>query len=263
MWISLPKMLCGIKRRKCTPSVSRSKSWTDKCSVKIRESWRGENTISESRTLPRGIFSPPPISSPQENRTLPAVLSSSPGKKFSSSPDLTSSVTSPSTLPRTAPSTQYIECKQYTQSKQYDQVELTKSCWKTNNFQENNNHEIPTSPSTSSTTTGSTTTPTVSCDTSPHRPSYRPHLPQIKRSSLTLILPDQVKSAPPEKPARTRIEGTRQEGTRQQGTRIEGTRSKQSSVSCVQLDCVVCTLARPEIRHCGVILHPGFWREFY
>ena len=69
---------------------------------------------------------------------------------------------------------------------------------------------------------------------------------QIKQSSLTMILPDQERLTPPDKPIRTKHE----------------VRRKGPDTTCVQVDCVVCTLARPEVRH-RAVLQPGFWREFF
>ena len=76
----------------------------------------------------------------------------------------------------------------------------------------------------------------------------------IKQSSLSIILPDdretgrkRTRSAAPQKTAESKSKNFK---------------SQKSSELCVEAECMVCTLARPALRH-RVVLQPEIWREFY
>ena len=105
----------------------------------------------------------------------------------------------------------------------------------------------PDLPTTDSCDETSVPSPTPSLNTLLSTASFQQlQRSQIKQSSLTMILPDQGRLTPPDKPIRTKYE----------------VRGKGPDMTCVQVDCVVCTLARPEVRH-RAVLQPGFWREFF
>jgi hypothetical protein len=80
---------------------------------------------------------------------------------------------------------------------------------------------------------------------------------QIRQSSLSLIQPshqevrrERTRAGPPQKSGAMKI------NSNESKTLSEPTRS------CVETDCVVCSLARPHLRH-RVVFQPEFWREFY
>ena len=75
----------------------------------------------------------------------------------------------------------------------------------------------------------------------------------IKRSNLRLILPDEEEIGR----KRTRSAAT-QEGVETKPLKSQ----KLSCISCVQEDCVVCTLAQPHLRH-RINFQNYIWREFY
>ena len=209
MKITLP----SLRGNKTSKPVTRSKSWAEKSTVKMKALWRDHSVKSEGGQ----VEFPPPV------------------KRFTSSPDLSSCSNVTTCCGRScghAPTAAISAAKRDPLANQ----------------RESSYGSVFSSPTSSLNVLSSPTSSINTVSSTVSHPLPLAQIYPIKQSSLTMILPDrQERVPPPFKPKRSKNEAKKK---------------KEVTSSCVQWDCVVCTLARPDLRH-RVHLELGFWREFY